>query len=71
MSPGHRAFRFYSPTLDAEAVRLSMADEAGREYYMIVAADEAGRRWRERKEEALAAIDDAIARGDGAGEVYV
>jgi hypothetical protein len=66
---GYRAFRFFSPQLDAEAVRLSMADEAGQEYYIIVAADEAGRRWRERREEALAAIDAAIARKDEAGEV--
>lgn len=68
---GYRQYRFYSPTLDAEAVRLSMADGAGREYYMIVAADEAGRRWRERRDEALAAIDDAIARTDEAGEVQL
>ncbi len=66
---GYRQFRFYSPTLDAEAVRLSMANEAGQEYYMIVAASEAGRRWRERRDEALAAIDDAIGRQDEPGEV--
>ncbi len=66
---GYRQFRFYSPTLDAEAVRLSMADEAGQEYYMIVAASEAGKRWRERRDEALAALDDAISRRHEPGEV--
>lgn len=67
---GYRAFRFYSPDLDAEAVRLSMADGLGREFFAIVPSS-IGRRWRECRDAALDAIEGAIDAGDQPGEVRV
>lgn len=64
----YREFRFYSPSHDAEVARLSMADDGGREYFAIVVVA-AGKGWRERREEALTAIDDAVAAGAPPGEV--
>lgn len=67
---GYREFRFFSPDLDSEAVRLSMANEAGQEYYAIVPSS-SGRSWRQCRDEALDAIEMAIAAGDPPGEVVV
>lgn len=64
----YREFRFFSAALDADAVRLSMTDDRGQEYYAIVEAA-VGRRWRERREAALARIEDAIALGYAPGEI--
>lgn len=66
----YRSFRFYSPDLDSEAVRLSMADGLGREYFVIVPAA-SGWRWRECRDVALDAIEGAIEAGDEPGEVRV
>ena len=68
---GYREFRFYSPDLDANAVRLSLADDQGREYYAIVPVAAVGKSWREQREATLSAIDDAIAEGQSPGEVKV
>lgn len=68
---GYREFRFYSSTLDADAVRLSLADDQGREYYAIVPVSAPGKSWREQREATLNAIDDAIAEGKQPGEVKV
>jgi hypothetical protein len=67
---GYRQFRFWSADLDSEAVRLSMADRQGREYYAIVASA-TGKGWRARRDAALDAIDGAITAGDEPGEVRV
>jgi hypothetical protein len=66
---GYREIHFFSMELDADAVRLSLADDDGREYYAIVLADVVGRGWRERREAALIAIDDAIAAKMPPGKV--
>ena len=64
----YREFRFFSPLDDADAVRLSMADQHGREYFTIVEGGY-GKRWRERREAALIALEDAIEAGDPPGEI--
>lgn len=65
---GYREFRFWSPQRDADAARLSMVDGQGREYFTIIEI-ESGKRWRERKDAALTAIEDAIMAGEPPGEV--
>ena len=67
---GYREFRFFSAELDSQAARLSMTDGRGREYFAIVPAAR-GKAWRLRKEAALDALDEAIARGGEPGEVRV
>ena len=64
----YREFRFFSPLDDAESVRLSMADTQGREYFTIIEASY-GKRWRERRESALVAIEEAIEAGWPPGEI--
>jgi hypothetical protein len=77
---GYREFRFWSPTLGCEAVRLSVVGGAAatlfhgpgvahQEYFAILRADETGKKYRDRRNAALAAIDAAIADGQGPGEV--
>lgn len=62
-------FRFYSPVMDCEAVRLSMPGNIpGQEYFRIIPAAD-GRRYRERRDEALAMIELAIRSGLEPGEV--
>lgn len=63
--------RFYSPLLDSEAVRISIADLYNSEYFCIVAAPSNGRFLREARERALNALMDAVDRGDEPGEVRV
>jgi hypothetical protein len=65
---GYREMLFWSPLLGSQAARLSMTDARGREFFAIVAR-ESGKVWRERREDVLLAIEDAIARGDQPGEV--
>jgi len=76
----YREYRFWSPTLGREAVRLSVVGgaEAARfhgsgvvtqEYFAIIPADETGRKYRDRRNAALAALDAAIAVGRERGEV--
>lgn len=65
---GYREFRFFCPFRDGEAVRLSTVDGQNREFFTIINA-ESGKRWRERKDAALTAIEDAIMAGEPPGEV--
>lgn len=67
---GYSAYRFWSPLLGADAVRFSMVGERNAEYFAIVPGGE-GRVYRENRDRALDAIEDAIARGDEPGEVRV
>lgn len=60
-------FDFWSPTLGAEAARLSMVNEAGEEFYAIVERSE-GREWRQRKDRALEALTTAIDAGMEPGQ---
>lgn len=64
----YREYRFFSPLDDADAVRLSMPDNRGSEYYTILEACH-GKRWRERKQTALIALEDAIEAGIPPGEI--
>lgn len=64
---GYREFRFYSPQLDTEAARLSMVDAHGREYFTVISTESRG--YRDRRERALIAIEDAIAAGEPPGEI--
>jgi hypothetical protein len=77
---GYHEFRFWSPMLGCEAVRLSVTGGAAaaqfhgrgvvtQEYFAIIPADELGRKYRDRRNAALAAIDAAIAEGREPGEV--
>jgi len=53
------------------AVRLSVADDHGREFFMLVPRPTGGRAWRDERDEMLQAIEAAIERGDEPGEVKV
>lgn len=66
----YREFRFFSPALDIDAVRISTTDAVGHEYYAVIPSA-MGKSWRSRREEALNALDDAIAEGREPGEVRV
>ena len=66
----YREYRFFSPMDDAESVRLSMADAQGREFYTIIEAGY-GKRWRERRNDALETIEQAIEAGRPPGEIDV
>lgn len=75
-------YRFWSPLMGCEAVRISTVGgtpaarfhgEAarGQEYYAVFAADVSGRVYRERRSRALDMIEEAIARGFPPSEVEV
>lgn len=66
----YREFRFYDGMNDRQAVRLSVASPRGGEFFMILPREN-GRRWRERRTEALGFIAEAIERGLNPGEVVV
>lgn len=62
-------FRFWSPMLDAEAIRISMPGPLGVEFFRIVRAED-GRRYRERRDDTLNLIQSAIDAGLEPGEVF-
>lgn len=64
----YRAYHYWSPTLGVQAVRLSMVDAHGSEFYSVI-ADEGGKSYRAARDTALDAIEDAIAEGQQPGEV--
>lgn len=66
----YREFRFYDGMQDRDAVRLSVGDGQTGEFYMILPR-ERGRRWRERRDEALGYIEQAMQEGCEPGEVVV
>ena len=65
-------FRFYSPLTDQEMIRVSMSNERSNgfygEFFTIIPASD-GRRYRERRDEALNLIMTAIESGLEPGEV--
>lgn len=63
-------YRYYSPIKDADMVRLSMADAHNREFYMAI-PESGGKRYRERRDEALGHIMTAIESGLQPGQVRV
>ena len=62
-------FRFYSAELDSHAVRVSVPDERGAEYFAIVEAG--GKGFRDRRELALETLERAIDQGWPAGCVAI
>jgi hypothetical protein len=67
----YREYTFWSPVLGERATRLSVPDDRGSEFFVIVLRPSKGRGWREAREGALQAIEAAILRGDLPGEVRV
>jgi hypothetical protein len=65
---GVREFNFWSPLLGADAVRVSMVDENGEEFFAIIEKTE-GLRWRNDKREACEMLDQAIRAGLRPGEI--
>jgi hypothetical protein len=65
----YRELRFWSVMLGSHAVRLSMVDARGGEFYRIVSVESPGKAYREMRDLALTAIEGAIARGEEPGEV--
>jgi len=61
-------FRYYCPVEDCEMARLSISDEKGGEYYMIV-KDEGGKKYREARDLALDSIELAMRNGEFPGLV--
>jgi len=66
----YREYRFWSPVLGCDASRLSMWDERGREFFMILAADD-GKAYKARKTQAIEAISFAIDMRLDPGEVRI
>jgi hypothetical protein len=66
---GYATMRFWSPLLGSPAVRLSMVDDRGGEFYSIIAVDRSAKAYRAARDRALDAIEEAIYRGDEPGEV--
>ena len=58
----------WSPIFDCEVTRLSVFDGNGSEYFFMIPRENA-RRYRDRRDEALEAIDVAITEGLPPGEV--
>lgn len=61
-------YRFWSPLTDQEMVRISMTGTHNAEYYAFIPAY-SGKRYRERREEALDMIETAIVQKLEPGEV--
>jgi hypothetical protein len=66
----YRDVRSYSAIHDSEVSRLSMTNDRGEEYFAIVPVED-GKRWRERRDAVLTALDDAILAGATPGEIRI
>lgn len=63
----HREFRYWSVVEGCLASRLSMCDDRGGEYFVIVPVPQRG--WREVRDKAIAEIEQAMDDGAEPGEV--
>jgi hypothetical protein len=63
-------FRFWSPYLGCEAVRLSMFDSHGGEFFKIISADNA-KTFRKVRDIVVNKLAAAIDNGDQPGEVHI
>lgn len=70
MTGAYHEYRYYSPLHDTEMVRLSVFDSRDAEFFMLIPAS-TPRRYRERRTEALEAIDYAIEHGMEPGQVKI
>jgi hypothetical protein len=66
-----REYRFWSPVLGDHACRLSMPDERGGEYWMVVARPSHGREWRDARRAAVEALEAAADEGLEPGEIVI
>lgn len=62
-------YAHWNVLMDCNAVRLSVFDDRGAEFFMLLERDKP--RWRDRRREALDAIGEAIEIGCEPGEVRV
>ena len=67
---GYRAYPYWCPVLGGPAVRLSMVDERGGEYFAVVSKPKSGREWRDKRKLVLQMVENAVACGLGPGEVW-
>lgn len=67
----YQQLRFYNPFTDAMSIRFSIADARGDEYFAVVPVGPAGQLRTEARERALDALEMALERGEGPGEVRV
>ena len=67
---GYTEYRYWDVNLDSYAARVSMADDRGMEFYMIV-PKENPKRFRSAIAEAVEAIDMAIEQGCAPGRVRI
>jgi hypothetical protein len=65
----HQTIRFYDPSIDGEAVRISGFDGRGGEFWCKRALPVSAKARRAQKEEALELIEQAIEAGLEPGEV--
>lgn len=68
---GYTEYRHWSQVLGCEAVRLSVFDRNGDEFFCIIPIDGPGRRYREARDAALDQIIDVMRDGREPGEVHV
>lgn len=61
-------FRFWSPVHNTDMVRISMVNDRNGEFFCFIPAYD-GRKYRERRDEALETIQSAISAGLDPGEV--
>lgn len=66
---GYAAYPYYSILGGGPAVRLSMVDARGGEFFARVMKPKSGRAWREKRLRALEMVAAAIADGCDPGEV--
>jgi hypothetical protein len=62
-------YKFWSVILGCDAVRISMVDDHGSEFFKVVPIDNSTKKYRDVRERVLEMIQDAIDRGDDPGEV--
>lgn len=62
-------YEYYSPILDDDVCRISVADEHGQEFFAIVGVN--GKGYRQRRDEAIDVILQAIQQGCAPGQVIV
>lgn len=60
-------YQYWSPIFGAEAVRLSMTDDQGQEYFCLLRHEDAG--WSRRRKEAADKLREAIELELPAGEI--
>lgn len=68
---GYYEFRFWSPTLGSDALRISLTDDKGSEYFVIIADPGTGKSYRQAKSDALDTLTAAIEQRLPPGQVIL